>query len=233
MLDKIGGLIGGYFGGPAGAAIGTAAGGFLGDAGSAYGAHREAEMTRSFNADQANLSRESQLELANTQYQRTVKDLNAAGLSPMLAYTKGASAMPSAVTASSGAQGDAPRFGESAQRASASDLAREQIEVAKSQREVNVQTAKKVAEEAKLAAQRVLQEPARFYYEQAESGSRINSNSAQTVKTDIDARNNEALRTPSSDPYWYRDIKEGGKRIFNKFLEKNKSFPWSLEGRRK
>jgi len=231
MLDKIGGVIGGYFGGPTGAAIGSAAGGFLSDAGSAYGEARQAEMTRDFNAYQASLSRESQVELANTQYQRMVKDLNAAGLSPMLAYSK-TPTMPSAVTASSGATAGGPKLGESEQRSAGAALARQQIEVAESQKQVNIQTAKKVAEEAKLAAQRVMQEPARFYLEQAESGSRINSNSAQTVKTDIDARNNELLRTPSSDPYWYRDIKEGGKRIFNKFLEKNKSFPWSLEGRR-
>jgi hypothetical protein len=93
---------------------------------------------------------------------------------------------------------------------------------------------KKVAEEAKLAAQRVLQEPSRFYYEQAEAGSRINANSASTIKTDIDAKNNLELRSPSTDPYWYRDIKSGAKGIFDKFLQKTpkESFPWSLKGRR-
>jgi len=99
---------------------------------------------------------------------------------------------------------------------------------------VVVKDTAKTAEEAKLAAQRVLQEPARFYYEQAEAGSRINSNSASTIKTDIDAKNNLELRSPSIDPYWYRDFKGGAKSIFDKFLQKTpkESFPWSLKGRR-
>lgn len=214
MLDKIGGVIGGYFGGPTGAAIGSAAGSFLGDAASAYGSARQADMSRDFNAYQASLSRESQLELANTQYQRTVKDLNAAGLSPMLAYSKGPTAMPSAVTASSGSMGDAFKSGETSQRSAAADLAREQIEVAKSQKELNIASAKKTAEEAKLAAQKVLQEPARFYYEQAREGSIIGQNSAQTIKTDIDANNADKGIAPSADPAIYRDVKRLGKYLF-------------------
>jgi hypothetical protein len=201
MLDKIGGAIGGYFGGPAGAAIGSAAGDFLSDAGSAYGSHREAEMTRAFNASQANLSRESQLELANTQYQRTVKDLNAAGLSPMLAYSKGPTAMPGAVTASSGAMGDAPKFGESGQRYATANLA-------KAQYEVNIQTAKKVAEEAKLAAQKVLQEPARFYLEQAVMGSQINQSTAQAGQTEALEALTRQGKAPAPDTNIVRNIKD-------------------------
>jgi len=235
-LGSIGAAVGGYFGGPTGAAIGKSAGDWLGDNSgdiiSSGASIYNANQTRDFNASQAELSRESQIELANTQYQRTVKDLNAAGLSPMLAYSKGASPMPSAVTASSSAQADAPRFGETSQRNAAADLAREQLNVAKTQQEINVQTAKKVAEEAKLASLRTLQEPARFYYEQAESGSRINANSASAIKTDVDAKNNLELRAPSGDPYWYRDIKSTSKGIFDAFLNKNPSFPWGLKGKR-
>jgi hypothetical protein len=174
---------------------------FVGDLLSSGTSAYQANLSRDFNAEQANISRESQLELANTQYQRTVKDLNAAGLSPMLAYTKGASAMPGAVTASSSAQGDAPRFGETSQRISAAELA-------KTQQEINVQTAKKVAEEAKLAAQRTLQEPARFYLEQAEAGSRINSNSAQAAQNTALEALTKLGKAPAADTNIVRNIKD-------------------------
>jgi hypothetical protein len=184
--------------------------GFLGDAVSAYGSARQADMSRDFNAMQAEISRENQLELANTQYQRTVKDLNAAGLSPMLAYTKGATAMPGAVTASSGAMADAPKFGETAQRSAAADLARSQLEV-------NTQTAKKVAEEAKLAAQKVLQEPARFYLEQAALGSQINSTTAQANQTSALELLTRQGKAPAPDTNIVRNIKDamsyGGKGV--------------------
>jgi hypothetical protein len=183
---------------------------FAGDILSAGSSAYQAGLTRDFNAEQANLSRESQLELANTQYQRTVKDLNAAGLSPMLAYTKGATAMPGAVTASSSAQGDAPRFGETSQRIAAADLA-------KSQLEVNTQTAKKVAEEAKLAAQKVLQEPARFYLEQAALGSQINSTTAQANQTSALEQLTRQGKAPAPDTNIVRNIKDamnyGGKGV--------------------
>ena len=218
FLGTLGAAVGGYFGGPTGAAIGKGAGDWLGDNSgdiiSSGASIYNANQSRDFNAEQSNLSRESQIELANTQYQRTVKDLNAAGLSPMLAYSRGASPMPNAVTASSGAQADAPRFGETSQRNAAADLAR-------SQYQVNVQTARKAAEEADLAAIRAKNEPARFYMEQAESGSRINQNTATAGKTTIDARNNEQLVTPGSDPYWYRDLKKNftnGKEAIDNFI---------------
>jgi hypothetical protein len=182
--------------------------GLLGDAATAYGGARQADMTRDFNAEQANISREAQLELANTQYQRTVKDLNAAGLSPMLAYSKGATALPSAVTASSGATSEGPRFGETSQRSAAADLA-------KSQYEVNVQTARKASEEADLAALRAKQEPARFYMEQAEAGSRINQSTAQAGQTDALEKLTREGKAPAPDTNIVRNIKDavnyGGK----------------------
>jgi len=178
--------------------------GLLGDAATAYGGARQAEMTRDFNAEQANISREAQLELANTQYQRTVKDLNAAGLSPMLAYSKGPTAMPSAVTASSGATAEGPRFGETSQRQAAAEMARAQTEI-------NVQTAKKVAEEAKLAAQKVLQEPARFYMEQAALGAQINSSTANADQASALAKLTQQGKAPAPDTNIVRNIKDVAK----------------------
>jgi hypothetical protein len=181
---------------------------FGGDLFSAYTAHREAEMSRDFNETEAAKKREWDERMANTQYQRTVQDLNAAGLSPMLAYSKGATTLPSGASASSSATAPGVKFGETEQRTSQSALAKAQLDVAKSQELLNIQTAKKVAEDAKASAINVEQMPTRFYYDLGVLGSQINANSANATKTTIDARNNEQLVTPGSDPYWYRDIKK-------------------------
>jgi hypothetical protein len=181
---------------------------FAGDLFSAYSSHREADMLQDFNRDEAEKKRQWDEKMANTQYQRTVTDLNAAGLSPMLAYSKGANTLPSGATASSSTPGQGVKFGETESRTSQSALAKAQVDVAKSQELLNIQTAKKVAEDAKASAINVEQMPTRFYYDLGVLGSQINANSANATKTTIDARNNEQLVTPGSDPYWYRDVKK-------------------------
>jgi hypothetical protein len=203
--------------------------GFLGDAATAYGGARQAEMTRDFNAEQANISREAQLELANTQYQRTVKDLNAAGLSPMMAYTKGATAMPSAVTASSGATSEGPKFGETSQRGAAAALANEQVNLAKSQRDVNVQTAKQVAEQARKTAYEVdTMMPTQLLYDMAVKGSQITANNASAGSAGASQAQLEALekltregKAPTTDSNitrTFKDMWNAGVEAPNKFF---------------
>ena len=68
-------------------------------AGSALGAMQ----SQDFNAEQAQLNRSFQENMANTSYQRRVEDLKAAGLSPMLAYSQGGAAVPTGGQASSAA----------------------------------------------------------------------------------------------------------------------------------
>lgn len=74
-----------------------------------------------FNASQAGLQREWAQNMSNTQYQRGVADMRAAGLNPALAYERGGAGVPSGASASSGSGpgGSAPRFTESMQAASA------------------------------------------------------------------------------------------------------------------
>jgi hypothetical protein len=189
--------------------------GLLGDAATAYGSYREADRNREF-----------QEEMSNTSYQRAVKDLNAAGLSPMLAYSKGGASTPS------GSVADPVRFGETGQRTSASDLSKAQVDVAKSQEQVNIQSAKQIAEQAKKTAIEVEQMPTRFYYDLANIGSQINANSAGAIRTTVQARNDERLQAPGADYPWYRDLKSTAKGIFDAFKQKNPSFPWGLKGKR-
>jgi hypothetical protein len=79
--------------------------------------------------------------MSNTTYQRMVEDLNKAGLSPMLAYSKtGSSPTSSGVTGTSSVE--APKFGQTA-------LMREQAAVARSQAELNQANASKAAAETR------------------------------------------------------------------------------------
>lgn len=79
----------------------------------------EAAINRGFNEQQAQTNRVYQSEqnqkamdfsreMANTGYQRTVKDMEAAGLNPMLAYTQGPGASPTGVTSAGSAATGSP-----------------------------------------------------------------------------------------------------------------------------
>lgn len=62
----------------------------------------QSQMNRDFNAAEAQKQRDYEAELANTQYQRAMKDLKAAGLNPVLALSSGAD-VPSGSAASGSA----------------------------------------------------------------------------------------------------------------------------------
>jgi len=187
--------------------------GFLGDAATAYGSYREADRNREF-----------QEEMSNTAYQRAVKDLNAAGLSPMLAYSKGGASTPT------GSVADPVKFGETGQRTSASDLSKAQVEVAKSQEQVNVQSAKQIAEQAKKTAIEVEQMPIRFYYDLANIGAQINSSNAGALASTANARDTNARadlteegKAPTPDSVvtrTFKDIWKAGVVNPNEFFTK-------------
>jgi hypothetical protein len=164
---------------------------FLGDASTAYGSYREAEKNREF-----------QEEMSGTSYQRAVKDLNAAGLSPMLAYSKGGASTPS------GAVADPIRLGETGQRTSSADLSKAQVDVAKSQELVNIQTAKQVAAQAAKTAIEVEQMPTRFYYDLANLGSQINQSTAQAGQTSALESLTRQGKAPAPDTNIVRNIKD-------------------------
>lgn len=236
LLGTIGDVVGGAFGFPgAGTAVESVFGGsdkadsVLGSVADFGASAWSAGKQRDFNAQQAQLSRDSQIELANTQYQRTVQDLNAAGLSPMLAYSKGATSMPSAAVASSGATSTSD-FSGAIQRGQQNALIKEQMEVAKSQYQLNVASAQKVAADAAKTVLEVEQMPTEFYYRLAKTGSEIDANNASAfqsrstgVRQAVGAKNDENLDAPGS-PSVSRELLKGWRNLGSSLEARKREF---------
>lgn len=85
---------------------------------------QQAELSRNFSAEQAAVNRDFQERMSNTQYQRAVQDMKAAGLNPALAYSNMKTNAPSGSAASgSAASGPSASFSSKSYAASAEMIA--------------------------------------------------------------------------------------------------------------
>ena len=132
-------------GGPLGAGLGGILGGSLG------GAMGQDEMNAA-NAQQAQLNRDFQERMSNTAYQRGTKDMMAAGLNPMLAYSQGGASSPGGAQAQIGNVGAASAQGASAMAGAAQSHAAVEQTRALTEK-VRSETMTNMANSAYLAAQ--------------------------------------------------------------------------------
>lgn len=225
MFDGIGGAVGGLIGG--GLSL-------LGGSQANQKSWDIAMATNTANAQEAQKQRDFQEQQRQTQYQTAVKDLMAAGLNPMLAYTQGGAGT------TSGAQAVMQQAtvkdvlspavqAYQATRANSADVALKQeqatattaqAEVARTQAIQNIaQTAKTEQDEKTgLAVEQVNRKQLEaIAAEIAFKNQATRTSSAQAGLTAVQARNEANLESKTPNPWWLNKLQSMGTELHNQW----------------
>ena len=199
--------------------------GFVGQLGTNQANVNIAQAANAASAEQAAKQMDFQERMRDTQYQTAVKDMKAAGLNPMLAYTQGGAGTPS------GAMGQVStaKIGNSigSALAGAQSLSMNEADIGLKKATTTGTTAttiKTEAETIKTAADiaYILENTKLNAQQQQNLVVQLNKlnqeienlrvtqglTTAQTAKTQAETTNIKENIAPSVDPYWYRDIKK-------------------------
>lgn len=131
----------------AGSAAASLIGGVLNNQANA----KEGQRTRDFNAQEAQWNRDFQERMSNTSYQRSMADMSAAGLNPMLAFSEGGASTPGGATASAQATRMEDAITPAINSAMEARRLKKEIEAVDSQAKLNISTAASQAAQADAA----------------------------------------------------------------------------------
>ena len=183
--------------------------GSIASAGASYLGQQGANAT---NMGIANNQMSFQQNMSNTSYQRAVADMQAAGLNPMLAYSQGGASTPSGASTTVqnklGAGVDA--FQKQQTVNSAVDLQKAQADQSASQAAVNSASIAQIAasvERTRAETANLIATHPNIIKVLDEMNARIANLGAQTRATTATAVNTEQGVSPTSDPWYIRDLK--------------------------